>query len=356
MLPSNDVYENYTAAFESLPSSARSPARRAAFDAFARLGLPDTSIEEWKYTDLSALTRLPARDIAPNPRIHEFPATYDCGLDALNAALAGGRQLQTLKGSARFDTGEHQRLRLKVEADAELVLDDAAPARFAMFFAAIEVAPNARLRLLRLQNAAADAQRITRLKIHLARDARVEAVTVDVGGALVRHDLDVYLEGAGAEAHVSGLYLPAGDSHIDNHTCIEHLAPHGTSRELFRGIVADRAQAVFNGRIVVHPGATKTDSEQHIANLLLSPQAQVNAKPELQIDNDDVKCAHGATCGQLDETAIYYLRSRGLPLEAARSVLLFTFADEILRRIPDADFRAAAERLVRARLPGGGAA
>ncbi len=330
---------NVAAAVEALP--ALPPGRRAALDALRQLGLPTTDEEDWKYTDLSVLDQLPVDAIAPNPENHEFPVSIDCGLDALSVALAGGRQTQVIEGRVELDTGLHRRLRLQVRGDADIVLRDSGAARFATFFAAIDIAPNARLRLTRIQTAGAQAQRLTRLKIALARDAHLDAVTVDFGGGFVRHDLDISLEGAGAEAQLHGLYLVRGTAHVDNHTRIDHRAPHCTSREFFHGIAFDKGRAVFNGKVVVQPGAQKTDSEQRVANLLMSEGAQVNAKPELEINADDVKCAHGATFGQLDETAIFYLRSRGLSAEAARALLTQAFAGEVLDRIADEALRAS---------------
>jgi Fe-S cluster assembly protein SufD len=127
--------------------------------------------------------------------------------------------------------------------------------------------------------------------------------------------------------------MPAAAGHTDNYTRIVHAAPHCRSRERFKGIVEARARAVFVGKVVVQPGAQKTDSEQHVANLLLSKKAEVNAKPELEIYADDVKCAHGATVGQLDDTALSYLRSRGIGAAEARALLLRAFGGEVLERI-----------------------
>lgn len=342
------MLNNFAAAIEALPNL--SPGRRAALDALRSHGLPTTDEEDWKYTDLSALDQLAVEEIGPSRENHDFPAAYDCGLDALNTALAGGRQARSLAGRVELDTGLHQRLRLQVDRDAELILDDRTASRFATFFAAIDIAPNARLRLLRIQNAGADARRLTRLKIALGRDARLDVVTIDLGGGFVRHDLDVRLDAPGAEAQLHGLYVAHGAAHVDNHTRVDHHAAHCLSREVYRGIALDKARAVFNGKIVVHPGAQKTDSEQRVANLILSKGAEVNAKPELEIYADDVKCAHGATFGQLDEDAVFYLRSRGLDADAARRLLISAFAHEILDRIGDEPLRERVTRAFEARL------
>lgn len=345
------MLSNIAAAVEALP--ALSAPRRAALDALLHHGLPGKKEEDWRYSDLSVLDQLTAEDIAPSVQNHEFPSSYDCGLDALNTALSGGTQRQALEGRTEFDTGLHQRLRLKVSGDVELILRDTTPSRFSTFFAVIDLAPNARLRLLRTQHADDQAQRITQLKILMARDAQLDAVTVDLGGRFVRNDVQVHLNEPGASANLCGLYAPVGAEHVDNHTWVHHHAPHCQSRESFRGIVNDRARAVFNGKVVVHEGASKTDSETRVANLLLSKTAEVYAKPELEIYNDDVKCAHGATFGQLDENAIFYLRARGLDRDTARGLLTYTFAHEVLSAIANDSLREQVRRRFLDRLPQG---
>lgn len=338
-------------AVEDLP--AQPATRRAALDALQQHGLPNKKQEDWRHSDLSVLKELSVSDVAPSLENHEYPPAYDCGLDALNAALAGGRQSRNLQGTVVLDTGLHQRLRLRITGDTELTLNDLSATRFATFFAVIEVAANTRLRLLRVQNTDAQAQRLTQLNILLARDAQLEIVSADLGGRFVRNDLHVHLNEPGAGVHLRSLYAPVGNEHVDNHTWIHHHAPQCQSRVSYRGIINDRARAVVNGKVIVHEGARKTDSETHIANLLLSDTADVYAKPELEIYNDDVKCAHGATFGQLDDAAIFYLRARGLNAETARSLLTYTFAHEVLSAIANDTLRAMVQRRFLARLPQG---
>jgi len=213
----------------------------------------------------------------------------------------------------------------------------------------IVLGENAQLTLYRVQSDTADGILLTRIDIEIAAHARLAAVCVDAGAGFCRHDLNAQLNGPGAEIELNGLYHPishaaAGETprrtHIDNHTCIVHAQPHGRSRESFRGIVDARARAVFNGKVVVMPDAQKTDSEQRIATLLLSRRAEANAKPELEIHADDVRCAHGATVGQLDATALAYLRSRGIDPATARTLLLQAFAMQILDKIAIPSLRA----------------
>ena len=149
---------------------------------------------------------------------------------------------------------------------------------------------------------------------HLDANATLEGFNLAFGSALKRVDIAVQHRGAGAHCNLSGIYLPRGSEHVDYHTCVEHMVPHCTTDEVFRGIVADKARAVFNGRIHIHPDAQKTRAELSNKNLLTSAAAEVDTKPELEIYADDVQCAHGATVAQLDETSLHYLRSRGMKL------------------------------------------
>jgi len=141
------------------------------------------------------------------------------------------------------------------------------------------------------------------------------------------------LAGNGANASLNGLFAPAGTQHLDTHTLVDHVAPHTTSDENYRGVAEGRGRGVFNGRVIVRPGAQKIDARQSNRNLLLSPTAEIDTKPELEIYADDVKCSHGATTGQLDATALFYLRSRGLSEADARAVLIRAFAESVLASI-----------------------
>lgn len=346
--------EHYASAFERLPAAARTAARRAALDHFLGRGLPTTAEEDWKYTDLSALHALsPSITDIDGDAPARLDATAD-GVDALNAAFCtGGLQLEVPANTEVPDVliaggrgHRRHRLRLGRGARARLRLDTQADAAFQTAVLDVELQDGAQLSILRLQDADADAQHLTRIRARLARDAKLDVSTVDLGGRLSRHDLQVDLDGPGAEVQLRGLFVASGQGHIDNHTRFDHRAPHGTSRERMHGLAQDRARGVFNGKVVVHPDAQKTDSEQRVANLILSPKAEINAKPELEIYADDVKCAHGATFGQLELDALFYLRSRGLPQAEARALLMLAFAMEPLRQIPDAAFRAEALRAV----------
>jgi len=210
----------------------------------------------------------------------------------------------------------------------------------------------ANLRHYRLQQHGAAALHVGRLHVEQARDSQLHTHSADLGGLWVRNDLKTELAAPGAQAHLFGVYAPAQRQHIDNHTRIDHRAPAGTSREQYRGILDGHGRGVFNGKIVVHQDAQKTDSEQASAALLLSRTAEVDVKPELEIYADDVKCRHGATVGQLDESAVFYLRSRGLDEAAARSLLTYSFVDEVVGKIDLMPLRQHVEKALLARMPG----
>lgn len=174
-----------------------------------------------------------------------------------------------------------------------------------------------------------------------------------LGGHLGRNDITTQLLGRGCYCALNGLYLLDERQHMDHHTRIDHLAPEGISREYYRGVLDGSAHGVFNGKVVVHPGAIKTDAHQVNHNLLLSRQAEVDTKPQLEIFADDVKCTHGATVGQLDENSLFYLRSRGIDANLARSVLIYGFANDIIGRVGMPAMRTRIEQLVLNRLPQG---
>jgi Fe-S cluster assembly protein SufD len=171
------------------------------------------------------------------------------------------------------------------------------------------------------------------LDVRLSAHCNFTAHAITLSGLLVRNDVHVVLAGEGAECFLNGLYVIDGKQHVDNHTEIEHLKPRATSRELYKGILGGSAHAVFNGKILVHKDAQKTNARQTNKNLLLSRDAIVNTKPQLEIHADDVKCSHGSTIGQLDRDALFYLRSRGLDSRDAQNLLTYAFASDVVGRI-----------------------
>jgi len=197
----------------------------------------------------------------------------------------------------------------------------------------------------KVETESAHAWHVASLQVQLGRSANFTTHNISLGGALVRNDVGAVLsEGTGAT--LNGLYVVNGSQHIDNHTVIDHAQPHGTSHELYKGILDGHASAVFNGRIIVRPDAQKTDSKQTNKNLVLSDEAVINTKPELQILADDVRCTHGATIGQLDAEAMFYLESRGIGKSDARSLLTYAFAQDIIDRVKVPALRDSLERVL----------
>jgi Fe-S cluster assembly protein SufD len=182
--------------------------------------------------------------------------------------------------------------------------------------------------------------------VHQGRASNFSTHYIGFGGALVRNEVRVLLGAEGCEATVNGLYQAGGTQHADNHTVIDHAKPHCASHELYKGILGGKARGVFNGKIFVRQDAQKTDAKQTNQTLLLSDDATINTKPQLEIYADDVKCTHGATVGQLQEDALFYLRARGLGLAEARALLTFAFANDVINRIKVAALRERLERLL----------
>jgi len=181
---------------------------------------------------------------------------------------------------------------------------------------------------------------VAALDARLNRNCHFTSHAVTLAGALVRNDVHVALEGEGSECILNGIYLLDGHQHVDNHTEIEHRRPRARSFELYKGILSGNGHGVFNGKIIVHKDAQKTDARQTNKNLLLSEHAAVNTKPQLEIYADDVKCSHGSTIGQLDADALFYLRSRGLDIHEAQSLLSYAFASDVVGRIRIPSLRA----------------
>ena len=212
------------------------------------------------------------------------------------------------------------------------------------------IGDNAQLEHVKFQDESTAAFHVAGLHATMGRDCRVAHHSIALGGRIARNNIRARLDGTGIEAVLNGLYLPRGKQLIDHHMVVDHLQPHCDSHEYFNGILDDHARAVFHGRIHVHKGADKTDAKQTNKNLLLSDNATVNTKPQLEIYADDVKCTHGATIGQMNAEQIFYLRARGLDEEAARRMIMHAFAGEIIARIGCPPAREELDRLVWDRL------
>lgn len=183
------------------------------------------------------------------------------------------------------------------------------------------------------------------------KDSRIDSHSISLGGRLVRNDIVANLAAEGSGIRLNGLYLASGRQHVDNHTLVNHLKPHTWSDEIYRGVMNDHGRAVFNGKVIVHKNAQQSDAQQSNANLLLSDNAEADTKPELEIYADDVKCSHGATVGKLDEGKMFYLRTRGIDEETARSFLIYAFAEDVINKIDISPVKERLESLIIGRLP-----
>src|SRR5215472_16406468 len=191
-----------------------------------------------------------------------------------------------------------------------------------------------------------EAFNVSTLRMEQGRSSSIASHSVLIGGALVRNNVHPVLAGEGGECLINGLFIGNGSQHLDNYMLVEHAQPHCGSRQFYNGILDGSAHGVFHGRIVVHKDAQKTDAKQTNRNLLLSAQAQIDTKPQLEVYADDVKCTHGATIGQIEENPLFYLRSRGIDEASARRLLLLAFASECLGRMREGPARTHVEQLI----------
>jgi len=217
----------------------------------------------------------------------------------------------------------------------------------------IAVGPDAKVDHYRVQRESDNAFHVGWLKTQQDRDSRLTSHSLVMGGGLVRNNVHAMLGGQGCDCTLNGLFVTHDTQHVDNHLRVEHAQPHCNSWEFYKGILDGRSTAVFTGRIFVHEHAQKTDAKQSNMNLLLSDSAQVDTKPQLEIFADDVRCTHGATIGQIDDEAVFYLRCRGVPEAAARSMLTYAFAGESLGQIQVEALRTEMQRILLQRLPHG---
>jgi Fe-S cluster assembly protein SufD len=208
------------------------------------------------------------------------------------------------------------------------------------------LAENAIVEHVKVQEEGAQAYHVANTQVIQAGCSNFTTHYLALGGSLVRNEVRIRFDGEHAEATVNGLYLAAGKQHIDNFTVIDHAKPNCASHELYKGILDDQSHGVFNGKILVRKDAQKTDAKQTNKVLLLSDNATINTKPQLEIFADDVKCTHGATVGQLDATQLFYLQSRGIPLDEARRLLTFAFANDIVGRLKIEALRGELEKLI----------
>ncbi len=410
--------------------------RREALERFGELGFPTTHDEEWKYTNVAPITKIPFRpggyeldgEIAGEfrkwveglrgPRLVFVNGQY-CEELSFTASLPAGVKAGSLAGVWKDGAGEtawveqnlarragyleHAFVALNTAFLADgaflwvpkgLVLEEpvyllfvstgTSPARVSHPRSLVVTGQESQLALVEgyvgwseeayLTNAVTEivtgensvlehykiqqetdrAFHVATLHVEQARDSSFTDHSVSLGGALVRNEINVVLGGEGGECALNGLYLATGRQHVDNHTRIDHGKPHCGSREVYKGILDDKAVGVFNGGIIVRPDAQKTDAKQSNKNLLLSEDATINTKPQLEIWANDVKCTHGATIGQMDAEAVFYLCSRGIGRKDARDMLTYAFANDVLTRMKVEAVRSRMESALFARLSGNG--
>ena len=261
---------------------------------------------------------------------------------AKNSRLSRPLQLVQLTTSDQAAFQVNARLLVVLESGAEATLieqydsDDEAQVSFTNAVTEIVIGDNARLQHYRLQMMQEQAQHIGSTFVALNRDSHYKGFHLALGSQLTRNDVVINHNVGGSHCELNGVYIPQNEQLVDFHTCVEHKVAHCTSDEVFRGIMNDKAKAVFNGRIHIHPQAQKTLAELSNKNLLLTNNAEINTKPELEIYADDVKCAHGATVAQLEEKALFYLQSRGVSKREAEVMLSFGFINELLEALPHA--------------------
>ena len=276
------------------------------------------------------------------------------GLTALNTALFSGAVMVIIPRGVRVEAPIHllflsevndvgplasfPRVLFVAEENSEATLIESftSPSEARYFTNAVielVLGTGAHLRHYRVQRESTSALHVTTTNAELGAGASYDTTAINFGGALARHNVSVMMDHEGAECWVDGLYMIEGSQHTDTHSVIDHRQPHCSSHQLYKGILDGKSRAVFNGKVFVRHGAQQTDAQQTNKNLLLSNEARVDTKPQLEIFADDVKCAHGAAVGQLEEDAIFYLESRGIRPELARNLLTYGFAEEVIEKI-----------------------
>lgn len=214
----------------------------------------------------------------------------------------------------------------------------------------IKVNANAQVQYYKIQQEEDHAIHVGTTQVHQEKDSTFSATTISLSGRLIRNNLNIAIGGTGCTANMFGLYMPDGRQHVDNHTVVDHREPHSFSNELYKGILSGKSTGVFNGKIYVRQDAQKTNAFQSNKNILLSPDATMNTKPQLEIWADDVKCSHGATTGQLDEEQLFYLRARGISKESAQAMLLYAFAKDVLENIQIEALKTSLDNILAKRL------
>ena len=367
----------YADAFRRFLSAGDEPAelrrlREDAFATFTGMGFPVVKSEDWKYTNVAPLSGL---DWKVNAGDRRNPADLDGelleifdggrnGFTALNLAFGEFATLRIKKDTvvdqpiefnfaAKEGAAQFPHLLVIAEAGSKATIVEtykSAEKGFTDTAVQIVVEDNANLTHYRVQRESPETLHYGVSEISLGRGSVYNATNINLGGALSRHDIELKFTAEGGEARVDGLYMLNGKQHSDTHSIIDHTVPNCASHQTYKGVLNDSSRAVFNGKVFVRENAHGTDAQQQNKNLLLSNEARVDTKPQLEIFNDDVKCSHGATVGQLEEEELFYLLTRGLPENLARNLLTYGFAEEIINKIGIESIKAELDASVLNRL------
>ena len=363
--------------FRKLIAGSSEPAalrklREEAFAYFEENGFPTQRLEDWKYTNVTPIAKENWRVASPDTISGEEKLTgllgrfnfERNGFTALNQALANISIVRIPKetsldqpieiafeGKEAIAAFPHVIVIAEAGSKATLIESYTSSAKsFTNAAVQIFVDDNANLTHYRVQKESSEAFHYGVTEATLGRGSVYNATSINLGGAISRHDIELKFTAEGSEAWVDGLYMINGTQHSDTHSIIDHTVPNCTSHQNYKGVLNDKSRAVFNGKVFVRENAHGTDAQQSNKNLLLSNEARVDTKPQLEIFNDDVKCAHGATVGQLEEEELFYLLTRGLPETLARNLLTYGFAEEIITKIGIEKIKAELDNAVLHRL------
>jgi Fe-S cluster assembly protein SufD len=349
--------EQYAETVKRSESSVLRRLRDEAFQFFEENGFPTVKKEDWKYTNVSPIAKGDWLISTSNDLGTSVDGMFEHlfgkfnfernGFAALNQAFADIVTITIPKETSsdkpielsfepEIGTAIFPRVLIIAEAGSKsTIIESYASLSGSFTNAAIQIVvdDNATLTHYRVQKESGEAFHVGTTEVTLKRGSLYNSTNINLGGAISRHDIDLKFTDEDSEAFVDGLYMLNGTQHADTHSIIDHLVPNCTSHQSYRGVLNDRSRAVFNGKVFVREDAHGTDAQQSNKNLLLSSEARVDTKPQLEIFNDDVKCSHGATVGQLEEEELFYLLTRGLPENLARNLLTYGFAEQIINKI-----------------------
>ena len=352
----------------SLGGDASVADREAAFAFFEAAGFPTVRDEDWKYTNVAPLVSeewkvVSGGSSSPNDGVAAFNFRRN-GFTALNIAFADVAVVRIPRDTSVIEPIElnfaaedgsaifpHVIVIAEAGSKATIVETYASSGRgFTNAAINILVEENANLTHYRVQKDSGESLNYGVTEVEVRGGAHYDSTNINLGAAVSRHDIEVRFTSEGGEAWVDGLYMLNGSQHHDTHSMIDHTVPNCTSHQTYKGVINDNSRGVFNGKVFVRENAHGTDAQQSNKNLLLSDSARVDTKPQLEIFNDDVKCSHGATVGQLEDEELFYLLARGLPTDLAKNLLTYGFAEEVINKIGIDEIKSELDAMVMNRL------